>query len=327
MESYQEWDVTIPVIPPRSRLYRLEPIGIETPYVESLTSYIARLAQVHHVTPKYLIMREVMPFPAQTVSPISYYSRMGDFFFEDALLLNGSGPVAKHWIERLQFLTSCETLRFLTMSTWSEVIATKRMLRRRKAWCPVCYEEWRQTNHIIYEPLLWTLASVTICLRHQQMLVTSCPRCQKSLSLLAQVTRPGYCSHCGLWLGNALLSHTVGTISSDREELKDQYWVAEVVGELLAGAPLLSEPPRKEQIAIMTNFYLEHHTQGNVSALARLVKLNKQSLRAYLQGTVVPYFDSLLHLCSALSITPLEFLATKVLPNRRILRFIEDIFL
>lgn len=54
MESYEEWDMNIPAIPPRSRLYRLEPVGIGTPYVESLTSYIARLAAEHCVTPKNL---------------------------------------------------------------------------------------------------------------------------------------------------------------------------------------------------------------------------------------------------------------------------------
>ena len=50
MERYEEWDVSIPPIPPRSRLYRLEPIGIATPYVESLTSDITRLAGEHCLT-------------------------------------------------------------------------------------------------------------------------------------------------------------------------------------------------------------------------------------------------------------------------------------
>ncbi len=62
METYEEWDVTIPPLPPRSRLYRLEPIGIGTPYVESLTSYIVRLAEEHHISLKLLVVQEVLPF-------------------------------------------------------------------------------------------------------------------------------------------------------------------------------------------------------------------------------------------------------------------------
>jgi len=54
LERYEEWDVSIPPLPSRSRLYRLEPIGIGTPYVESLTGYIARLAETHCITPKSL---------------------------------------------------------------------------------------------------------------------------------------------------------------------------------------------------------------------------------------------------------------------------------
>lgn len=59
LEIYDSCDLNKPSIPPRSRLYHLEPIGIGTPYVESLTSYIARLAEAHCLTPKLLLEREI----------------------------------------------------------------------------------------------------------------------------------------------------------------------------------------------------------------------------------------------------------------------------
>lgn len=43
------WDLTCPAIPPRSRLFHLAPIGIGTPWTESLTGYLARLAEAHGV--------------------------------------------------------------------------------------------------------------------------------------------------------------------------------------------------------------------------------------------------------------------------------------
>ena len=45
LETYESWDLKKLVIPSRSRLYQLEPIGIGTPLVESLTGYISRLAE------------------------------------------------------------------------------------------------------------------------------------------------------------------------------------------------------------------------------------------------------------------------------------------
>ncbi len=39
-----------PGIPPRSKLYCLEPMGLDSGMVESLTSYTARLAAAHSIT-------------------------------------------------------------------------------------------------------------------------------------------------------------------------------------------------------------------------------------------------------------------------------------
>ncbi|MDJ0743710.1 MAG: TniQ family protein [Xenococcaceae cyanobacterium MO_167.B27] len=48
-------------IPQRSGLFFLKPIGVGTPYTESISSYLIRLAQEHCVTPKKLIMAEIAP--------------------------------------------------------------------------------------------------------------------------------------------------------------------------------------------------------------------------------------------------------------------------
>src|SRR5436309_1509742 len=46
---FESWNLARPPVPRRSLLFPLEPIGIGTPFVESLTSYISRLAAVHAV--------------------------------------------------------------------------------------------------------------------------------------------------------------------------------------------------------------------------------------------------------------------------------------
>jgi hypothetical protein len=53
-----EWTLMPAPMPPRSRLYSLEPIGIGTPQTESLTSYISRLAAAHSVRVRDLVIGE-----------------------------------------------------------------------------------------------------------------------------------------------------------------------------------------------------------------------------------------------------------------------------
>src|SRR5438046_7692235 len=58
---FDSWDSIPPVLPPRSRLYTLKPVGIGTPFVESLSGYIARLADAHAVSVGDLVGRELSP--------------------------------------------------------------------------------------------------------------------------------------------------------------------------------------------------------------------------------------------------------------------------
>ncbi|MGI2909472.1 hypothetical protein AABK37_40400, partial [Hassallia sp. VBCCA 56010] len=63
--TYEFWDLKKLSIPSRSRLYQLEPVGIRTPMVESLTGYIERLAEAHCVPPDVLISRTITPLLKQ----------------------------------------------------------------------------------------------------------------------------------------------------------------------------------------------------------------------------------------------------------------------
>ena len=49
-QLFDSWSLSSPPIPPRSRLYALEPIGVGTALVESLSGYVARLAEAHSVS-------------------------------------------------------------------------------------------------------------------------------------------------------------------------------------------------------------------------------------------------------------------------------------
>src|ERR1043165_5965394 len=59
LDELDLWDIPHVRVPERSRLHHLAPMGIGTPFVECLTSYLSRLAQAHHVLPKELIRQEL----------------------------------------------------------------------------------------------------------------------------------------------------------------------------------------------------------------------------------------------------------------------------
>lgn len=306
MERFEEWDVTIPPIPPRSHLFRLEPIGIGTPYVESLTSYVTRLAEAHCVSLKAMVMWEIFPSQGQDFTKLDQCRYLSRLLREDGPSLNSIGSITRQWVEMLQSLTLYDGLRFLTMLTWSEVTAVRKLVRQRKAWCPGCYDEWQQAHQVLYEPLLWALQSVQICPHHRQQLVTMCLHCQATLPFFSQVAHPGYCTHCTHWLGSASLLADAKYALIDVDDFERQCWLAERVGELLAAAPKLPMAPPKEQIATMLRVFLNQY--GNISALARMMKVTPQCLWGYLHSDSVPNFELLLQLCYTLSISPLEFL-------------------
>jgi hypothetical protein len=62
---YELWNIAMPRLPARSRLYSLAPIGIGSPLVESVTSYLMRLAEAHAVSPGNLVRTEIFPRLAQ----------------------------------------------------------------------------------------------------------------------------------------------------------------------------------------------------------------------------------------------------------------------
>jgi hypothetical protein len=194
--------------PPRSRLYSLPPIGLGTPYVESLTSYITRLAEAHCVPPRELMVREVLPnieasfkkkYSRGTLSAKRFHPEVTQTF-------NGSGKLAGLLVQALNSLTSRSDLQFLTMLPWSSVLLRDGNLRTGRAWCPKCYEEWQKKQMAVYEPLLWSLRAVTVCPLHEQVLHSRCPfeDCRGILPALAPQARPGMCSRCGRWLGISL---------------------------------------------------------------------------------------------------------------------------
>ena len=216
---YSDWELSRPNLSGRSYFYSLPPIGLDTPHVESLTGYIARLAAAHAVETGDLVNHELLPRVPYTKGPRTGQTpvRLPRYsFYFSAHALNGPGERARLWISLLEELTRVPRLDVLTFGPWSKMISGVCLLRPYRAWCSLCYELWRSLGQSVYEPLLWTVQSVEICPEHRQPLDTVCHSCGRRQYVFSSRSRPGYCSRCRCWLGRE--SPSVG-ISAESSKL------------------------------------------------------------------------------------------------------------
>ncbi|MFB2833468.1 TniQ family protein [Floridanema evergladense] len=238
MSIYSElWSPKPLEIPQRSRLFCLEPIAVGSPYTESLSSYVNRLAQAHCLTSQKLVMGEIAPLILKDEDKSELLSKnlshlLGNSDAKPAI--NGMREMTGKLVTVLEELTMRQNLRFLTLLSWKGMIHDQGLFRNYRAWCPCCWEEWKQKKKTIYEPLLWSFKDVEVCLIHKQRLVEVCPHCGSSLPVMARISPPGFCSRCYRWLGQGMIGE---------EEIEKYRVNIQGISELIALVPQLKYAP------------------------------------------------------------------------------------
>jgi len=306
LTTYDSWDLKPSKVPPHTRLYHLEPVGIGTPYVESLISYITRLAETHSVSTRAVMRKLILPLMNASLGRRWDYNRAG--------LQNLAGIRALDLVQALETLTLCRNLHSLTMLTWVKVIPTVGLIRSFRAWCPACYGEWYARGQTIYEPLLWSLSIVTACPQHHQYLRDWCPHCGQRFFPLTGRARAGYCAKCSRWLGvlpDTELPYRMEIPLAPEASLESYTWLQDSLGELVAATPLLPDPVLTTRIATILCRCLNQLTQGNVSALARLLRVTRQSVQDWCSGKRLPQLSKLLQICYYLGTSALDFLTAE----------------
>jgi hypothetical protein len=265
--TYEAWELQTHRLTSRSYLYSLPPIGRGTPLVESLTSYIQRLAEAHAVGTGTLVYHELrsrVPFANGKRSGIpTPYS-----FYLEAYRLNGTGDRTRLWVSMLEELTQVRRLDLLTALPWAYAIDRRHLLRTNRAWCSSCYESWRSSGRPVYEPLLWMLQAVTVCLDHRQPLDSLCPVCGRTQYVLSSKSLLAHCSRCRSWLGRV---HEADIHEADimDYDVAEHLRTAEMVADLLAASPYAKNRVRwrkTRQINSLLKFCHSH----NVSLIRAL---------------------------------------------------------
>ena len=203
------------------------PRGLGTPYVESVTSYLQRLANEHVVPPEKLFREKLLPaFRERNLLNASF----SDLMRGDLQALNGAGDHARVAVACLTKQTGRKDLRDLAFLSLVRLqgISRRDLLARGKRWCSCCWRDDDATSGR-YERNVWNLAVVEACPIHMTVLVERCLSCGRRQPDYSWDVRPGVCVPCGDELGGRppLLDELEG--SDDERRL----WYARQAAQLI----------------------------------------------------------------------------------------------
>lgn len=104
-----------PVIPSRSVLFALSPLGTGTSDQESLVSLIIRTSRAHLLNPRHLIAKEFVNAEPATGKLATA------FFRKDGRTVSGFGQYAELFVSAMSQLTGRQNLHHMTLLPWKDV--------------------------------------------------------------------------------------------------------------------------------------------------------------------------------------------------------------
>ena len=143
------WDFKEIRTPERSLCYSLEPISINSIDVESLTSYIHRLAEVHSISVSSLMRHLIFPTIYKDKDKDHSYSENALYrVYYKSYSINGFNKYAELISQALIRLTSMKELERLTCLKLRSLL-TADDIKVFRHWCPACiYEQQKRNLHM-----------------------------------------------------------------------------------------------------------------------------------------------------------------------------------
>jgi len=180
-----------------SVLYNIPPIGVGTMEVESLTSYIARIADAHCVETGTLV-NEIL---ITELKKEGIYKEENIFavYRNQTSKFNGLSVTASKNAKIMNRLCGRDNLENLTLNKYKNILTDTRLLKVNKSWCPYCVADMKETQ---YEKLIWNISLVDTCHIHNVKLVDTCQKCGANQKHIKYKTLNGFCQKCFQWLGN-----------------------------------------------------------------------------------------------------------------------------
>jgi len=211
-------------IPERNFLISLPPIGIGTPEVESLSSYISRLAREYFVAPNHLLKACVERYFGS-----NSYLKDINYNINSCKRVNGLDKITETAVSSIEKATGRQDVIYMTLLPWQTILSPKQM-KYKRAWCSACFQSDLENKTPVYERLLWKIDVVESCPIHNQNLTSICPHCESEQASLSTYSFPGFCSHCKTWVGESHSPSLQGKASDF------SIWISSEIGNIIAAS-------------------------------------------------------------------------------------------
>lgn len=310
-EPLELWDLTIPEMPPRSRLFRLEPMGLGTAMQESLLGYVVRLAREHCVRPLQLIKSEIIP-----LTEIRYLKSSSSFNAKYTKTINAHMKYAREFTRALGLLTLRDDLEGLSFLPWAAVLDSKgtKVLHPHPKWCPACFEEWRFQKLEPYSPLIWASAMTSLCAIHRCKLVDTCPWCGKHQPFIPRHQYLDHCSYCGSTLVGPV-GHIEAMMQSEGVRSAYERYATGAITEMILMAEEAKVYATYENLREQMIQTVRLVTGGNVTEFERKLGFTDTVIQQWISKNTRPQLELLMRLCYRLGTSPVALLKDGPTPD------------
>ena len=292
------------------RLYGPVPAGAGTPFVESLTGFISRVAVARHLGVWSIFKRLVCPrVPGEMLAEEkgAAYWRQG-FFGMLAGSWNGHGKHVEALVDAMAELTGLEHLSRHTLLPLKGLLPAEKggviSELMGKRWCARCVAGWRRKGMELWEPLLWHVSFVKRCPGHGNLLSDVCGTCKTPPEVVSDKVPFGRCFACKGYLEvDDPLVRTRG-----RPVPSAGMWdweLSRAVGELLAAQDLLEAFASGRGFVQLLNGLRDHPRLGSAHSVARYVGSTRQSVATWRSGDKRPGLATFLRICIKVGADPL----------------------
>ncbi|WHY97353.1 TniQ family protein [Peribacillus simplex] len=276
----------------RSQLYGLNPIGKGTAFVESIGSYICRLAYSHNIKLSRLMQEVIYPnLLSQNYLKKQYYKVIS------GSSANGIGKIAIEVVNALELLTKRDDLTELTLLNWSAILNIK-LISLKKKWCSECFKDQQLKSQDLHEPLLWQLKEVRFCPRHYMRLHSACLLCEKEIPHFTNNMEIGYCPYCRVFLGDngsVSIREKFSYITNSEQDIINAYSM------LLSSSSVTSAPTR----FFIENFFIrlkEETPSISYSEFARNTSFSGYQIATWFSGECRPPIEFWVKICNILNL-------------------------
>lgn len=319
-----------------SALAPLRPLGIGTPFVESLSSYLMRLAITHSISTGALV-RYILATHVDVLSRDTPRRDAVSSYLRVAFSMNGSGRMAQQWVDALSALTLRSDLFGLSVLAWAQVMHDRNLLVSSRRWCRACLVEWRASGAPLYEPLLWSLTTASVCPVHAISLENVCPRCGRESRWLSWWSLPSFCSACfgpltppdmqeahgqGGAQSREVTQETqlpstqnvCGAGSAGTPDQAAQVQLARTIGDWLSDTSQRAEPIPHEWLDMALRRALPPSEDGGAARFARQLDVPKVTFWGWTNARRPMALSALVAICRGLNCTVSAFLTPPETP-------------